>query len=124
MMIALDAQATLGEAGLEVEVAGTAADARRSLKINAFDAVVLDINLSGEMSFGVADDACRSRRAVRVRDRIWRESRHSGPFKAVPVVPKPYDAAALRTALSMARDAFERSELPQPGRGLAQGVGA
>ena len=115
MMIALDAQATLGESGLDVEVAGTTADARRSLKINDFDAVVLDINLSGEMSFGVADDlvglglpfvfATGYGESLVIPDR----------FKAVPVVSKPYDSTALKTALWTMRESFGMNDVQPSG---------
>ena len=56
MMIALDAQAMLAEAGLDVEVAGTIADGLRMLAVDSFDAAVLDVNLAGETSFIVADE--------------------------------------------------------------------
>ena len=99
MMIALDAQAMLTEEGLEVEVAGTIADAERLLEMDRFDVAVLDVNLSGETSFGVADRlsaldlpfvfATGYGETIVVPER----------FRAVPVVSKPYDGAALRMAL-------------------------
>ncbi len=99
MMIALDAQAMLAEEGLDVEVAGTIADARRLLDVDAFDVAVLDVNLSGETSFGVADQlvslglpfvfATGYGESILVPER----------FRMVPVVSKPYDGSALRVAL-------------------------
>ena len=41
--------------GLDVEVAGTLADAGRLLDVDSFDVAVLDVNLSGETSFAIAD---------------------------------------------------------------------
>ena len=99
MMIALDAQAMLADEGLDVEVAGTVADAQRLLGVDSFDVAVLDVNLSGDTSFGLADRlsdlglpfvfATGYGESIALPDR----------FKAVPVVSKPYDAAALRVAL-------------------------
>ena len=61
MMIALDAQAMLQEAGAHVEIAGSLSDARRALGTDTFDGAVLDINLSGDTSFGLADELLRDR---------------------------------------------------------------
>ena len=99
MMIALDAQATLGDAGLDVEVAGTSADARRALDETVFDAAVLDINLSGEMSFGVADDLMRLGTPFVFATGYGESIVIPDRFKTVPIVSKPYNEAALRTAL-------------------------
>ena len=99
MMIALDAQAMLADEGLDVEVAGTIADGMRLLAVDNFDAAVLDVNLSGETSFLVADElvglglpfvfATGYGESIVMPDR----------FRNVPVVSKPYDSAALRMAL-------------------------
>ncbi len=111
MMIALDAQAMLSEAGLRVEVAGTLADAYRLLGIDAFDAAVLDVNLSGETSFGLGDHlvglglpfifATGYGESIVIPDR----------FKAVPVVSKPYDRLALRLALQSVVPAVDQIEI-------------
>ena len=99
MMIALDAQAMLADEGLDVEVAGTIADGMRLLAVDSFDAAVLDVNLTGETSFMVADKlvelglpfvfATGYGESIVIPDR----------FRSVPVVSKPYDSAALRMAL-------------------------
>lgn len=105
MMIALDAQAMLGEAGLEVEVAGTVADAGRSLDVNPFDAAVLDINLSGETSFGLADKLIALRMPFVFATGYGESIMIPERFRTVPIVSKPYDKMALRTALGTAEDA-------------------
>ena len=106
MMIALDAQAMLQEAGASVEIAGSLPDARRALGIETFDGAVLDINLAGETSFGLADDLLRDRMpfvfATGYGERIAIPDRFAG----VPVVLKPYDAAALRAGMSESRAAL------------------
>ena len=98
LMIALDAQAMLADEGLDVEVAGTISDGLRLLAVDSFDAAVLDVNLSGETSFRVADEliarglpfvfATGYGESIVIPDR----------FHAVPVVSKPYDSVALRLA--------------------------
>lgn len=99
MMIALDAQAMLADAGLDVEVAGTIADGLRMLAVDSFDAAVLDVNLAGETSFMVAD-ALIERGLPFVFATGYGESIvMPDRFSTVPVVSKPYDSAALRMAL-------------------------
>ena len=101
MMIALDAQVALQEQGLTVDVAGTVADALRAVAVGRFDAVLLDINLSGETSFGVAD-RCLGQEVPFVFATGYGESvKIPERFKGVPVVTKPYDGDALRTALEL-----------------------
>lgn len=99
MMIALDAQGMLNEAGLEVEIAGNVADARRALRVGAFDAAILDVNLSGETSCAVAD-ALTATRVPFVFATGYGEQHHSERFGRTPVVAKPYDERSLRRALS------------------------
>ena len=99
MMIALDAQIALQEAGLTVDVAGTIPDAMRSVAVGGFDAVLLDINLSGETSFGIAD-CCVNKDMPFVFATGYGESVViPDRFKGVPVVSKPYDEQVLRDAL-------------------------
>ncbi len=111
MMIALDAQAMLGEAGLDVEVAGTVADATRLLDVEAFDGAVLDINLSGETSFGVADALQRLGMPFVFATGYGESVVLPDHFKAVPVVSKPYDQLSLKSALASLDDAAESSAL-------------
>ncbi len=100
MMIALDAQAMLSDAGLNVEIAGNVADAGRALTVNAFDLAVLDVNLSGETSFPVAD-ALRGRGVPFVFATGYGESiAVPERYADVPVVAKPYDEKSLRFALA------------------------
>ena len=105
MMIALDAQSTLQDMGIVVEVAGTVTDALRAVDLNRFDAAILDINLSGETSFGVAD-RCVTRSLPFVFATGYGESVIIPErFKDITVVSKPYDEIALRSALSRATEA-------------------
>lgn len=107
MMIALDAQSTLHEASIHVEVAGTVSDALRAVDLERFDAAMLDINLSGETSFGVAD-LCAARHLPFVFATGYGESVIIPErFKSVPVVSKPYDVQTLRTALGRAAEVLQ-----------------
>ena len=99
MMIALDAQAMLAEEGLDVEVAGTIADAERFLAMDSFDVAVLDVNLSGDTSFGVADRLIGLGMPFVFATGYGESIVMPERFRAVPVVSKPYDGAALRMAL-------------------------
>ena len=100
MMIALDAQGMLNEAGLEVEIAGNVADARRALRVGAFDAAILDVNLSGETSFAVADALTATRVPFVFATGYGESSIIPERFGRTPVVAKPYDERSLRRALS------------------------
>ncbi|MBM6596561.1 HWE histidine kinase domain-containing protein [Microvirga pudoricolor] len=100
MMIALDAQALLQGVGAEVEIAGTVADACRALRLGSFDAAVLDINLSGETSFPVADDLKDRKRPFIFATGYGESTKIPERFRQVPVVTKPYDEKALRAAFA------------------------
>ena len=100
MMIALDAQSMLQNCGAEVELVATTIDARRAIKLNKFDAAILDVNLYTETSFPIAEDlqeqaipfvfATGYGETVVVPER----------FKHIHIVSKPYAEDALRAALA------------------------
>lgn len=113
MMIALDAQAMLADAGLEVEIVGTVADATRALTINTFDVAVLDVNLSGETSFPVADALLSGRIPFVFATGYGESSVIPERFASVAVVAKPYDDRSLNRALASGM-----------GAGTARGPGA
>jgi light-regulated signal transduction histidine kinase (bacteriophytochrome) len=100
MMIALDAQNILQSAGAEVEIAGSSHDAMRALRLSPFDAAVLDINLSGETSFGVADDLIDRQRPFIFATGYGESIRIPERFDAIPIVTKPYNKASLQAALA------------------------
>ncbi|MDX7950877.1 HWE histidine kinase domain-containing protein [Lichenihabitans sp. Uapishka_5] len=102
MMVALDAQVELQGSGLTVDVAGTVSDALRTIAVGRFDAVLLDINLAGETSFGVAD-VCVSQDVPIVFATGYGESvKVPERFLGIPIVSKPYDGDTLRAALELA----------------------
>ena len=100
MMIALDAQTMLQNCGAEVEVAATTRDARRAIKLNKFDAAILDVNLYTETSFTIAEDL--QERAIPFVFATGYGEQVTVPdrFKDVHVISKPYVEDALRAALA------------------------
>ena len=100
MMIALDVQTMLQNCGAAVEIAATTSDARRALKLNAFDAAILDVNLYIETSFAVAEDL--QDRAIPFVFATGYGETISVPerFKDAHVISKPYAEETLRAALA------------------------
>ncbi len=102
MMIALDAQAALEAIGATVEIASSVADGLRAVSLTEFTGAVLDVNLRGETSSGLAD-ALLGRQlpfvfATGYGDQINIPER----FRTIPKVSKPYDAATIAAALRTA----------------------
>ena len=101
MMIALDAQSMLIEEGLNVEIAGNVRDAARALAISSFDAAVLDVNLSGETSFPVADVLIEAQIPFVFATGYGEQTMIPERFANTAIVAKPYDARSLRRALTV-----------------------
>ena len=101
MMIALDAQAMLQTCGADVELAATSKDALRAIRLNTFDAAILDVNLYIETSFAVAEDL--QNRAVPFVFATGYGETVNVPerFKSVHVISKPYAEDTLRAALAV-----------------------
>lgn len=99
MMIALDAQAMLEDAGVQVEIAGSLADARRALRLDRFDLVVLDVNLSGETSLGIAGELEAEGHPFLFATGYGARTAIPERFDQVPVVTKPYNLSALAYAI-------------------------
>lgn len=100
MMIALDAQAMLQEAGAEVEIAGSVKEAQRALQHNRFDLAVLDVNLSGETSLGIAEDLEGEQQPFLFATGYGVSTAIPERFGYVPLVTKPYNVSALAYALN------------------------
>ena len=102
MMIALDAQAALEAIGATVEIASSVADGLRAISFDEFTGAVLDVNLRGETSSGLADALIARRMpfifATGYGDKLTIPER----FRTVPKVAKPYDAATIANALRTA----------------------
>jgi light-regulated signal transduction histidine kinase (bacteriophytochrome) len=101
MMIALDAQTMLQNCGADVEVAANTSDARRAIKVNSFDAAILDVNLYTETSFLIAEDLLE--RAIPFVFATGYGEKVTVPerFRNILVVSKPYEEYTLRAALAV-----------------------
>lgn len=100
MMIALDAEAMLREAGARnVEVAGTVRDAMRVLTLNEIDAAILDLNLHSETSHAVGDYLMERGMPFAFATGYGDGLAVPERFAGVPVIAKPYDRAALQAVL-------------------------
>lgn len=100
MMIALDAQAMLQEAGADVEIAGTVNEARRALGFTQFDVVVLDVNLSGETSLAIADELADAKHPFIFATGYGENTVIPDRFKDIPLISKPYSAGSLTYAIN------------------------
>lgn len=101
VLIAMDAEMMLADAGLEnVVTASSSADALNRLKTFTPSIAILDINLGRDTSVPVAEEL--SRLGIPFVFATGYDDRSIVPegFADVPVVRKPYDSVALLKALS------------------------
>jgi CheY-like chemotaxis protein len=106
-LIALDAEQILKELGvLHVETAATLSEAETRAREGRFDIALLDVNINGQMSFGLADSL--RARGVRVVFATGYELKDSAISEVGTEhsVTKPYTSDRLRQVLcaAMARD--------------------
>ena len=102
MMIALDAQAALEAIGATVEIASSVADGLRAVGLGNFTGAVLDVNLRGETSAGLADALLRKGLPFVFATGYGDKMNIPERFRTVPKVSKPYDAATIAAALRTA----------------------
>lgn len=100
MMIALDAQAMLQDAGAEVEIAGSVREAQRALQHNRFDLAVLDVNLADETSLGIAEALENEQQPFLFATGYGVSTVIPERFSHVPLVTKPYNVSALAYAMN------------------------
>ena len=99
-LIALDAEQILKDLGVaRLEIVSTLAEASQSAEAGAFDLVILDVNINGEMSFPLAKRlASRGIPVVFATGYEWRQSR-PGQFEQGVYLSKPYTAESLKDAI-------------------------
>lgn len=103
-VIALDAEQILRESGAsEVWIAATPAEAERALAEMRPDFAVLDVNLGRTTSVGVAERLCLIGVPFIFATGYGDSRMIPENFRDVPVVRKPYSAAALVAGLDRAR---------------------
>ena len=115
MMIALDAQTMLEDAGVQVEIAGSLEDARRALRLDRFDLVVLDVNLAGETSLGIAAELEAAQHPFLFATGYGARTAIPERFDRVPVVTKPYNLSALAFAIGQLQASHHAGGTVRPG---------
>jgi CheY-like chemotaxis protein len=100
-VIALDTSMTLKALGLtQVEIAATLEEAFAALERVTPHLVVMDIDLRGIMSFGLAEHLARQKIPFVFTTGYGEELPLPAEFLGRPVVGKPYDLEELRVALA------------------------
>jgi CheY-like chemotaxis protein len=85
----------------DVRLATSVAEAMRLLEAYTPDFAVLDVNIRGERSYGVAAEL-RKREVPFVFATGYGDAEHPEALKTVPTLTKPYSAEDIRTALATA----------------------
>jgi light-regulated signal transduction histidine kinase (bacteriophytochrome)/CheY-like chemotaxis protein len=103
MLIAMDTEAMLtGSVARQVVTATTEAEARARLREAVPDIAVLDVNLGSGNSIPLAEELARQGVPFVFATGYGDGTRIPEAFRGVPVVRKPYDAAALAIAIAEA----------------------
>lgn len=101
MLIAMDAEAMLADAGVaQVTTAGSVAEAQARIRGALPDVAVLDVNLGAGTSIPVAEDLARRGVPFVFATGYGEGAQIPGGFRSVPVVRKPYNSAALVEAIA------------------------
>lgn len=88
----------------DVRLATTTAEAFRCLEGYTPDLAVLDVNIRGDRSYGVACELVR-RNVPIVFATGYGDAEHPEILRTVPTLTKPYSAADLKSAIGTARGA-------------------
>lgn len=84
----------------EVFLATQLSEAERILSEERVDAAVLDVNIHGAQSYGIADKLADSSVPF-IFATGYGDAEHPDRHRAVPTLTKPYDIADIREALSV-----------------------
>jgi CheY-like chemotaxis protein len=102
-VVALDAEQMLKELGVRhVETAATLSDAERRASEGRYDLAVLDVNINGQMSFGLAESLRARGVAVVFATGYELKGRAVPDVDTSLCVSKPYTSERLRQALCAA----------------------
>jgi len=109
-LIALDAEQILTALGTgRVEIVNTLEGATAAAENGGFDIAVLDLNINGKMSYGVAEILQRQRIPVVFATGYEMRSRQAPEFPDAIYVTKPYTREALRDAIVQALEKSRRA---------------
>lgn len=113
MMVALLIQEMLDELGcLVLGPAASVEEALATIEMQVPDAALLDINLSGQMSYPVAD-ALIARAVPFVFSSGYTANRLQDGYRAFPALQKPYHVSELYDALAGAIAQFAADAVPK-----------
>ncbi|HJP98689.1 MAG TPA: response regulator [Rhodanobacteraceae bacterium] len=99
----------LGDLGCIVAAAASElGDAKAKLSSTAYDAVILDVNLNGARTFGIAQTLAQSHTPF-VFSTGYGADGIPAQFRGVPILSKPFSKREVERALAAALDAGSRS---------------
>jgi CheY-like chemotaxis protein len=102
-VVALDAEQMLKDLGVrQVETAATLSDAEARAREGHFDVAVLDVNINGQMSFGLAESLRARGVAVVFATGYELKGRAIPDVDTALCVSKPYTSERLRQVLCAA----------------------
>ncbi|OLP62254.1 signal transduction histidine kinase [Xaviernesmea oryzae] len=103
MLIAMDVEAMLADAGVDhVVTAASALDALTKLETFRPDVAILDVNLGAGTSIEVAEMLLKTATPFLFATGYGNSTMIPGAFAGVPVVRKPYDSISLTRAIAAA----------------------
>ncbi len=114
LVIAIDAEAMLADAGAIASTAATAAEAFAILARSAPDVAVLDVHLGLETSIAVADELVRRQIPFVFATGFGDSAAVPEHLRTVPIVRKPYTAEALVEGLAAVMAAVQEQEDEAP----------
>ena len=102
-LIALEAEDMLARMGAaRIEVAQDLEEAMRLVEASRFDIAMLDVNVNGKTSLGLAAELKQRNIPVLFATGYELNSRSMGADDSIPYVTKPYSAERLQSALVQA----------------------
>lgn len=99
MLVAMMIEDILEDLGCAVTMAGSAAAGLEALQAGGFEAAVMDVNLHGETSYGVAR-AAHDKGIPILFCTGYSNTRLGAPFEDHPLLTKPFGAQDLTRALA------------------------
>jgi CheY-like chemotaxis protein len=99
-IIAMALEDHLDSAGAVPVVAATLAQAHQAVSTQQLDGAILDVNVHGEKSYGVADSLA-AQGIPFVFASGYGDTLHGDAFSQVPTVTKPYNLEAIRSAFAL-----------------------
>jgi CheY-like chemotaxis protein len=110
-LVALDAEQILKDLGAQtVEVVSTLLEAEERVRVGHYDLALLDVNINGQMSFGLAEKLCNRGVPVVFATGYELKDRAIPGLDLIHSVSKPYTSDRLSQVLSLALASASASE--------------